>query len=279
MRSIARELQRQIEDRGDLVKIANLPDWWFAVEEKKWRRLVTIARRDGRDGPNIVVCKTNSDQARDHFVIPYSVLQDFLVEHTLTTLKRGGSQRWNLTIKDGKLHVSHRQERADINKYYGTPLPGEEADTSKPLKSSVDISNDKGVTPIVPAGAGFGDSERNREVESKAVERVTMHYGCEGWEVITVESERCGYDLRCRRGEEELHVEVKGVGGTEEKFVITANELKTAEQDARFILALVTGALSEKPRLRLFPQREFRQVFSFEPIDYWAIRRGSRGGG
>jgi 5-methylcytosine-specific restriction endonuclease McrA len=60
-------------------------------------------------------------------VILYSVIRDLLVERTMTTSEVNGSQRWNLTLKNGDLHVSHRDGAVDVRKYQGARLLVEEA--------------------------------------------------------------------------------------------------------------------------------------------------------
>lgn len=59
-------------------------------------------------------------------------------------------------------------------------------------------------------GGGFGSVETNRRVEKAAIEFVRRYYEQDGWSVLSVEAEKVGYDLRCERGEEQVHVEVKG---------------------------------------------------------------------
>lgn len=122
-----------------------------------------------------------------------------------------------------------------------------------------------------PAGAGFGDPEQNRKVEEAAVRVVTEWYQNEGWEVISVESQRCGFDLLCKRDGLEAHVEVKGVAGSERRFIITDGEHQYAKTDDRFVLALVTSAMSESPTLERWSARSFLEQFDFKPIQYWAV--------
>ncbi len=96
-------------------------------------------------------------------------------------------------------------------------------------------------------GQGFGSVEESERVERAAVQHVKHKYESARWSVKSVEHESCGYDLRCTRGTEECHVEVKGTAGRERSFIITANEHETAKSDRRFRLALVTGALTAEP--------------------------------
>src|SRR5258708_7353942 len=71
-------------------------------------------------------------------------------------------------------------------------------------------------------GSGFGDPETNRRVEEAAVAFVTESYKKRGWRIISVESERRGYDLHCQKARTEECVEVKGVQGEVPSFIITA---------------------------------------------------------
>ena len=122
-------------------------------------------------------------------------------------------------------------------------------------------------------GAGFGSAAENSRVERAAMRCVIRYYGDRGWEVRDVSAGNQGYDLFCKKGAAIRHIEVKGAGGDSEKFIITANEAQTWESDSRYVLALVTNALSKKPSLTEFVGPQGRQGFTFDPISYWAKRR------
>ena len=118
------------------------------------------------------------------------------------------------------------------------------------------------------AGAGFGDPETNALVEKAAVDFVTAKFS--GWHVEDVSEENLGYDLRCSRGSETRHVEVTGVKGGQEEFIITRNELQTSETDPDFVLAVVTRARTEVPSLREYSGPAMREHFGFTPIAFRA---------
>lgn len=124
-------------------------------------------------------------------------------------------------------------------------------------------------------GAGFGtDPERNKAVEFVAVDAVRQWFVDEGWTVESRESETCGYDLLCRKGRSEQHVEVKGVAGEELCFMITANEVTTAKRDSQFLLSVVTNALSpEKLEMYDFTGRQLLEEFELEPVTYRATSK------
>ena len=128
--SIADVSKADLETCGEYVVRANANSGWFAVFLGTWRRRVEEARRNGREGPNLIVYRTQSDEPRDHFVVPFSVIRDLLVEGTMTTSEVNGSQRWNLTLKNGMLHVSHRDGSIDVSKYHGSRLLNEETATA-----------------------------------------------------------------------------------------------------------------------------------------------------
>jgi hypothetical protein len=101
MVSLAEEWQEALEARGEYVVKANVG--FFAVFPSTWQQRTEAATRDGRDGPNLVIFRNRSNNRRDHHVIPYSIVQPFLVAETLTVSRKDGSKRWNLTVKDEQI--------------------------------------------------------------------------------------------------------------------------------------------------------------------------------
>lgn len=154
-----------------------------------------------------------------------------------------------------------------LRKALGEPVPMPAFHLTEPEESS---PTEKGPR----AGAGFGDAEANREVERAAVEYVKRRYEERGWSVDSVESEKCGYDLRCSMAGEERHIEVKGVSGSAVQCILTAGELRCARQDPQFVLAIVTSALSEEPLHLEWEGFEVDDEFLVEPISYRLSLRG-----
>jgi hypothetical protein len=120
-------------------------------------------------------------------------------------------------------------------------------------------------------GGGFGSFENNRAVEHAAVDHVTASLKKEGWTVRNVEARQCGFDLLCRRLNEELHVEVKGASGPEQRFIITTGEVSCAEGDSLFRLRVVTEACSPFPKMFSYSGQRFLKAFSLEPLQYKAL--------
>lgn len=118
-------------------------------------------------------------------------------------------------------------------------------------------------------GAGFGDSESNREVEKAAILFVNDFYKSKGWNVKSVELEKCGYDLECVRNKVQEHVEVKGIKGSIASFIITSREVKEAKSNPNFVICIVTSVLST-PKLLKFTGKEFISKFQLEPLAFKA---------
>ena len=125
-------------------------------------------------------------------------------------------------------------------------------------------------------GAAFGTPESNAEVEAAGIAFVSGWYRRRGWKVEPVESEKCGFDLRCLKRGAIDEVEVKGVTGAKEAFIITAGELRQAKQNPRFTLCVVTKAMSADARMTRYSGREFIETFKCDPIQFRAMRQ-SRG--
>lgn len=91
-------------------------------------------------------------------------------------------------------------------------------------------------------GQGCQPPAENRQaVERYAVDRACEYYGALGWNVADVGGAE-PYDLRCRRGDTELHVEVKGTTGDGSAVLLTPNEVKHArEQYPDVALVIVSG--------------------------------------
>ena len=91
-------------------------------------------------------------------------------------------------------------------------------------------------------GGGFGSGEDNAEVEAAAIDFAKQYYYQEGWDVESVERDKCGFDLRCKKSKCVLEVEVKGVKGTTEECIITAGEVSHATNSPKSVVCVVTAA-------------------------------------
>jgi hypothetical protein len=150
--------------------------------------------------------------------------------------------------------------------------------SGKATKNIVNVSDGKQI--ISPnnnneaTGSGFGTPESNREVEQAAISHITNEYIKHGWSVISVETEKCGYDLSCSKGKKQEHVEVKGIQGNSISFIITTGEVKQSRLDENFVLCVVTSALTN-PQTHRFTAKEFNGRFALEIVSYHAYLKPS----
>lgn len=101
-------------------------------------------------------------------------------------------------------------------------------------------------------GAGFGDPSTRRLVEAAAIRAVAEHYRTRGYEVRSVEHEKCGWDLTCTAADRTVaRVEVKGTAGPKPTVLLTRNEHGSAARDSGWVLAVVTRAATQ-PAVSLY---------------------------
>jgi hypothetical protein len=150
-------------------------------------------------------------------------------------------------------------------------LPSWYSDELEAENSLVELESDS--LEVENVGASFGLAENNRLVEEKAVSTAKNQLEQQGWQVESVERLNVGYDLLCKRGAEELHVEVKGISGTVVSFIITPNELRTSKSDRCFRLYAITKTLTEQPGITIFSGTDIENKFRLEPTGFRAVLR------
>lgn len=102
------------------------------------------------------------------------------------------------------------------------------------------------------------NSQKSKVIEKAAVLLTTRSLEAAGW---TFHSDRqgdgVGYDLEFTRGGAQLHVEVKGVQGSNLTFNLSPKEMWAAQNDPAWVLIVVTSALSAKgKRLHAFTRQD-----------------------
>lgn len=95
-------------------------------------------------------------------------------------------------------------------------------------------------------GAGFGNPSQNTVVEEAAMDAVVNYYGKE-WRFKDVSADKVGWDITFthKQSREVCRVEVKGVSGDRPIVLLTANEIRAAEEEPGWILAVVTRAITK----------------------------------
>lgn len=119
------------------------------------------------------------------------------------------------------------------------------------------------------------DSAMRRQIEQSAVEHATCILISEGWSVESVEAEKCGYDLHCTQDDDERHVEVKGTQGDQPAFIITAQELRCADEDTYFELWVVVRTLDKEAKVHRYTGEELRQHFRLQALQYRAVLKNA----
>ena len=111
--------------------------------------------------------------------------------------------------------------------------------TTRPIQAEEDV---KALDDEV---AGYeNDSAKRRSVEKWAMDFATKHYENEDFKVDDISPKKLGYDLRCRRKKEEVHVEVKGTTTKGAMVEVTSNEVdhaRTSECPWRTDLFIVSN--------------------------------------
>ena len=154
-------------------------------------------------------------------------------------------------------------------------LNGENARIARALWKRAELKLDTAPVLVKVSGAGFGNPEQNRIVEQAACKAVRLYYEKRGYEIISREKENLGYDFDVRRAGEELHVEVKGISGSDLRFPITANEIARARSDSKFRLTVVTKAVSGQRQIHAFSRKDFLKHFDFKPFAFFAEAKSS----
>ena len=167
--SLVARRRADLETQGDFVALANISSGWFAVFQSTWQARVKSAKRAGREGPRLIVYRTKSGDPRDHYVVPYRVVRDLLVDETITHSNVNGSDRWNLTLKDHQLHVTHRSGRIDVSAFFGAELPGERVAFLIPEEVEPEATLREGAVRQILVNA----YERDREARARCLK----HYG------------------------------------------------------------------------------------------------------
>lgn len=100
-----------------------------------------------------------------------------------------------------------------------------------------------------------GGAPRNPDTEARlAVERQAMEMAMKYFDdTVDVSLRRLGWDVEAGADDGRIYIEVKGISGSEIAFELTPNEYeKMREHRERYLLFVVTSALSAHPRTHIF---------------------------
>lgn len=170
-----------------------------------------------------------------------------------------------------QLNQSKRATRVWNSQSSGIVIPDDLAQELENKWSSLLEEHNPSISrQSIQTGGGYGNNAvHNAEVEEAAILAVTKEYQSDGWDVVSVELNKCGYDLRCRKGNHEENVEVKGNSGLGDTFILTAGEVRQVKENERFVICLVRNALS-KPIISKYTGKKFLEKFDLKPTQYRA---------
>lgn len=102
---------------------------------------------------------------------------------------------------------------------------------------TIPTSNKK--SPSTKQGRQLNEKVR-KLIEITAEDRAEEYYVALGWSVERVGAKKLGYDLRCKKDLEELHVEVKGTTGKGQEVILTPNEVNHCKKYPAMGLVIVS---------------------------------------
>lgn len=110
--------------------------------------------------------------------------------------------------------------------------------------------------PALEPPTGWGknqDRERNKRIEQSGINNATKYLEKLGWVLFADRQlDGVGYDLEFTKSANLVKVEIKGAAGSEVTFNLTAKELYLSKSDKKWILIVVTNALSDTPVVHEF---------------------------
>ena len=133
---------------------------------------------------------------------------------------------------------------------------------------------DSAPDPVDPM-FGFGTPEHRKKVEKAAEKAVKKHFRAKGFLCNDVTKENRGFDFVFKRGQTELHVEVKGTSRKLRRFFLTPNENAYREdrgnrKNPAWRIAIVTKALGPRPKVHVYSSQAFQRKFELSPLLYIA---------
>jgi hypothetical protein len=140
-----------------------------------------------------------------------------------------------------------------LGEYAAAATAAAVAEGPQPTASPVDfvaaaVEEAAGKAGRAGRGQGYQMDQRIRAAtEQHAMRAAQAHYEGDGWEVGDVHATQ-SFDLVCRKGPEEKHVEVKGSGTQANEIILTPNEVRHARaynSCALFVLGNIHIEVSE----------------------------------
>lgn len=129
------------------------------------------------------------------------------------------------------------------------------------LPKSASSQNKK--SPSTKQGRQLNEKVR-KLIEITAEDRAEEHYVALGWSVERVGAKKLGYDLRCKKDQQELHVEVKGTTGKGQEVILTPNEVNHCKEYDSMALVIVSRIIVDE-------DETIADTGEIQIIDPWSI--------
>ena len=128
-----------------------------------------------------------------------------------------------------------------VSRSQGLPMVAEDADVWNEAARLARVQQELAQTDIGSRGQGWRVVvEQRLVVEEAAMNAARAYYDRAGYSIEDVHL-RMPFDLRCTRGIDELHVEVKGTTSGAEHVLLTVGEVRHARNCAHAVLFVLTG--------------------------------------
>jgi hypothetical protein len=115
------------------------------------------------------------------------------------------------------------------------------------------------------------NTERNKKIEQIAIKTAFSHFQQLGYKIIDRQRDNCGYDFIAKKGESELHVEVKGCSSSQKRFFLSRNENEYSGEP-RWRLFLVSNCL-KIPKINIFKRVELMKIFTPRPTEWEFVEK------
>jgi hypothetical protein len=194
------------------------------------------------------------------------VVHDALLDAIPNPFRSGQSRRWFISrARPRRSETEWPLGASDLERTIRTRLRelAEDDEITSARNALAELAGERS------EGQGYESfAPRRKAIEDHAMSKAIQYYTRQGWTVTNVSARR-SYDLRCTRGRQRLHVEVKGTTSDGVAVLLTRNEVEHARgaypHVALFVVAQIRVARGNPP------QASGGRVFRQEP---WDIEQG-----
>jgi hypothetical protein len=173
--------------------------------------------------------------------------QHSIVEIELGTFDAIVGMGFDGDVDEGRRPPDLQSDAVAVSDLLTLPEPAEDTERLPLLPGA-----ESGVADLRRSFGTGRDRSRDRLAESRAIHVVKRMLGLAGWELVQdCQAAGIGYDLLFENGNRVLHVEVKGIIGSNLAFNMTGREWKRVFDDPAYVVIAVRNVLDSN---RLVPE-------------------------